>query len=105
MCAAGNVFFLANSKRHALRIIGTFFSGMPTADDIILNALSLHGVIFAVCLTAMIVVDIMIYRGEDVAGTVASLKPWARWLIYYTMTLIIILSAAMSAEEFVYAKF
>lgn len=114
----GTTFFYASTMRNALRLLKhslTHFNPLViftlSLEDYGLNYL--HRAIFVLSVIALIVVDAVRYRSSlensDGVGAVRSVlqkqNAAFRWILYWAMITMIVLSSTLSTQEFLYAQF
>jgi hypothetical protein len=112
--SVGNIFFRAATYSDALkRLFNGFHIKMnfQFLYDIksVVDFSDMGGKFGIICMIismiAVMIVDYMVYKNIDVREKLAGRKWFVRWILYYALVILIILSWDISNQESLYAQF
>ena len=104
------IFFRADDMHSALFIIKTVFSKMNFSDIMSTSPFSLglgtkNFLFLCVSMCIMFLWDLAAETTGDAAAFVTARKTPLRWCVYYIFTIMIIASASLGSQQFIYFRF
>lgn len=104
------VFFRSPDLKAALMITGKIFTKFAPESIMSTSLFSLglgvkNFLFLAVSMLMLLMYDLINEKHKDAAAYIASLKTPFRWGIYYAVTLMILASASLGTQQFIYFKF